>query len=277
MIAAHPGTVCSASGQDSFSYGGATYSDAGTAPNVSTASVLIGRIGNAAVGTGSAPGYYSGNSQIRVTFAGAASTAISFLQCKERFSDGAPRDCSVIGSGVYAMDTLGDARVMVFYGLPVVTMPLAYNTVLVERSGAVYSGYQSKIWVSQQASLNTAASAALANQLGIALEDPDLPFLQSAGSYQGSYDLVASTGAVTRLVVSPDGKVSCADAASAVSPLFASSSCLFSVTDPETGAFSLTDVNGVSTNTLTGTISYLSGSMAAISSPAGLNWSGTRQ
>ena len=277
MIAAHPGTVCSASGQDSFSYGGAIYSDAGTAPNVSTASVLIGRIGNAAVGTGSAPGYYSGNSQIRVTFTGAASTAVSFLQCKERFSDGAPRDCSVIGNGVYAMDTLGDARVMVFYGLPVVTMPLAYNTVLVERSGAVYSGYQSKIWVSQQASLNTAASAALANQLGIALEDPDLPFVQSTGSYQGSYDLVASTGAVTRLVVSPDGKVSCADAAAAVSPLFASSSCLFSVTDPETGAFSLTDVNGVSTNTLTGTISYLSGSMAAISSPAGLNWSGTRQ
>jgi hypothetical protein len=277
MIAAYPGTVCSASGQDSFSYGGATYTDAGTVPNVSTGSVLIGRIGNAAVGTGSAPGYYSGNSQIRVTFTGAASTAVSYLLCKERFSDGAPRDCSAIGTGIYAMDTLGDARVMVFYGLPAVTMPLSYNTVLVERSGAVYSGYQSKIWVSQQASLNTAASAALANQLGIALEDPDLPFVQSAGSYQGSYDLVASTGAVTRLVVSADGKVSCADAASAVSPLIASSSCLFSITNLETGAFSLTDVNGLSTNTLAGTISYLSGSMAAISSPAGLNWSGTRQ
>ena len=277
VIAAYPGTVCSASGQDSFSYGGATYTDAGTAPNVATASVLIGRVGNAAVGTGSAPGYYSGNSQIRVTFAGGASNAVSFLLCKERFSDGAPRDCSAIGAGIYAMDTLGDARVMVFYGLPAVTMPLSYNTVLVERSGMVYSGYQSKIWVSQQASLNHAASAALASRLGIALEDPDLPFVQSAGSYQGSYDLVASTGAVTRLVFSPDGRVSCADAASAASPLIASSSCLFSITNPETGAFSLTDVNGASTNILAGTIDYLSGAMAAIAAPAGLSWSGTRQ
>jgi hypothetical protein len=277
MIAAYPGTACSASGQDSFSYGGATYTDVGTAPNVPTASVLIGRIGSAPIGSGSAPAYYSGNSQIRVTFAGAASNAVSFLLCKERFSDGAPRDCSTIGTGSYSIDTLGDARVMSFNRLPSLTIPLSYNTILVERSGAVYAGYQSKIWVSQQATLNNAATAALATQLGIAVEDPDLPFVQSAGSYQGNYDLVANTGAITRLVFSTDGKASCADAVSIASPLIASSSCLFSITNPETGAFTLTDVNSGVATTIAGTIDYLSGALTAFSTPAGSSWSGSRQ
>jgi len=277
MIAAYPGTVCSASGQDSFSYAGAIYSDVGTAPNVPTASVLIGRIGAAPIGSGSAPGYYSGNAQIRVTFAGAASNAVSFLLCKERFSDGAPRDCSTIGTGSYSIDTLGDARVMSFNRLPSLTIPLSYNTILVERSGAVYAGYQSKIWVSQQAMLNNAATAALAAQLGIAVEDPDLPFVQSAGSYQGNYDLVANNGAITRLVFSTDGKASCADAVSPASPLVASSSCLLSITNPETGAFTLTDVNSGVVTTIAGTIDYLSGALTALSTPAGSSWSGSRQ
>ncbi len=277
MIAAYPGTVCSASGQDSFSYAGAIYTDAGTAPNVPTASVLIGRIGAAPIGSGSAPGYYSGNSQIRVTFAGAANTAVSFLLCKERFSDGAPRDCSTIGTGSYSIDTLGDARIMSFNRLPSLTIALSYNTLLVERSGAVYAGYQSKIWVGQQATLNNAATAAMATQLGIAVEDPDLPFVQSAGSYQGVYDLVANNGAITRLVFSADGQASCADAASLSSPLIASSSCLLSITNPETGAFTLTNVNSGVATTNAGTIDYLSGALTALSIPAGSSWSGSRQ
>ena len=277
MIAAYPGTVCGASGQDSFVYGGATYTDAGTAPNVPTASVLIGRIGSAPIGAGSAAGYYSGNTQIRVTFAGAASTAVSFLLCKERFSDGAPRDCSTIGTGSFSIDALGDARVMSFNRLPSLTIPLSYNTILVERSGAVYAGYQSKIWVSQQATLNNAATAAMATQLAIAVEDPDLPFMQSAGSYQGNYDLVANNGAITRLVFSADGKASCADAVSLSSSLIASSSCLFSITNPETGAFTLTDVNSGVATTLAGTINYLTGALTASSTPAGSGWSGSRQ
>jgi hypothetical protein len=239
--------------------------------------VLIGRIGAAPIGSGSAPGYYSGNAQIRVTFAGAASNAVSFLLCKERFSDGAPRDCSTIGTGSYSIDTLGDARVMSFNRLPSLTIPLSYNTILVERSGAVYTGYQSKIWVSQQAMLNNAATAALAAQLGIAVEDPDLPFVQSAGSYQGNYDLVANNGAITRLVFSTDGKASCADAVSPASPLVASSSCLLSITNPETGAFTLTDVNSGVVTTIAGTIDYLSGALTALSTPAGSSWSGSRQ
>jgi hypothetical protein len=148
---------------------------------------------------------------------------------------------------------------------------------LVERSGAVYAGYQSKIWVSQQAMLNNAATAAMATRLGIAVEDPDLPFVQTAGSYQGNYDLVANNAAITRLVFSADGTASCADAASLSSPLIASSSCLVSITNPESGAFTLTDVNSGEATTIAGTINYLTGALTALSTPAGSSWSGLRQ
>ena len=197
MIGAAPGMPC-VFGQASFVYGGATFfSDV---PNEwwGNSTLGIGTVGTVPLNTGAtAPGFYSGNAKLRVAFKGTGTNPFTYYSCKERFTNGSTRSCSVIGTGSYAITTLGDARVMTFNNLPAQTAPLTFTWVFVERGGLIYYGYQSKQNVFSNARLNTNGGTALLNQLGLTPEDPSAPLALTAGSYQGTWDFLAGTGSGT--------------------------------------------------------------------------------
>ena len=257
MVAANTGTFCTY-GQGSFVYGGVTYTS--DTPNVwgGQSSVDIGTVGSVRLNTGTAPGFYSGNTRIRMAFTGSGTNPVTYYACKQRFTDGSPRNCQVIGTGSYAISTLGDARVMTLTNPPPAAAPLTYNRVFVERGGLVYYGYQVKPQVTSKARLNTVASTALLSQLGITPTDPSTPFALSAGSYTGTWDLRNTGTAVsptngTTLFINANGSSSCQDRATS-----AFEACTVTVTNPATGAFTLTDPNA-SGNSASGVFDYAAG------------------
>jgi hypothetical protein len=115
---------------------------------------------------------------------------------KERFNNGSPRNCKMIGNGSYTITTLSDARVLAFENLPSQTRPLTFTRVLVERGGSVFAGFRNKPTVGNSARLNMAATNALLAQLGLPTEDPAQPFTLSAMSYQGTWDARDATSPV---------------------------------------------------------------------------------
>lgn len=255
MISAMTGTPC-VFAQGSFTYNTVKYTSPGTSDEAwGNSTVGIGTIGTLPVGTGAtAPGFYSGNAKLRIAFKGTGTNPVTYYSCKERFNNGSPRNCTEIGTGSYAIATLGDARVMTLNHLPVQASPLTYTRVFVERGGLIYSGYQNKPIVSNSARLNTVAATALLTQLGLTPDDPSVPLALTAGSYQGTWDVrdaanSASTG--TTLFINGNGSVSCQDRSNLLS--FA---CSVTITDAATGAFTFSDL--VST-TASGTLSFLAG------------------
>jgi trimeric autotransporter adhesin len=253
LIAVKKGTPCSLGAPTSFTYQGQTY----TAPTNdiwSYSTVNIALVGTAPVNSGTAPGFYTGNIRYRFAFKGAGANAITYYACQQRFSDGATRACAEIGTGAYAIATLGDARVMTFTNLPAQLTALTFNTVLVERNGLVYSGYQNKLNVSSTARLNATAGNALLTQLGLSPIDPSVPVALTAASYQGVWDVrdSAATSGATVLFVNANGTSSCQDYKTLVN-----SACTVTVTNPATGAFTVTSATGSASgnfNFLTGTV-----------------------
>src|SRR5207249_6989473 len=83
----------------------------------------------------------------------------------------------------------------------------------VERGGAVYFGYQSKLIVSNSARLNTIAADALLGRLGIPAEDPSVPMALTPWSYQGAWDIHSASATDwshgTTVYIGPAGTVSC--------------------------------------------------------------------
>ncbi|CAN5305971.1 hypothetical protein BH11PSE9_BH11PSE9_18730 [soil metagenome] len=245
MIALASGTPCTYA-QASFSYGGTTYTS--DVPNEwwGNSTVSIGTIGSVALNTGTAPGFYSGNTKLRIAFNGTGTNPVTYLACKERFTNGSNRNCTAIGTGSYAITTLGDARVLTLINPPLQAAPLNYNRVFVERGGLIYLGYQSKPIVNSNARLNTIGATALLAQLGLPPEDPSVPYELTAGSYQGTWDVKDATAATTAngttIYINGNGNVFCQDRSDA--SFFA---CTLSFTDAATGAFSLTatDSGGV--------------------------------
>ncbi len=254
MIASHPGNPC-VYGAQTFVYGGATYTS--DVPNEwwSATSLSLGQTGSVRLNTGTAPGYYSGNTKLRLAFTGSGTNPVTYYACKERFTDGSNRNCVPIGTGSYTITTLGDARVLTLSNPPLQAAALTYNRVFVERGGHVYYGYQAKPIVNSTARLNGVATDALLTRLGVRVEDPSVPLALTAASYQGTWDLrnattPATSSNTTTVFINANGSVSCRD-----NDVGAAFACTVSITDPATGAFAYTDAEG----TANGSFDFLAG------------------
>jgi len=111
--------------------------------------------------------YYNTTLLLRVGFA-ATGNGATFYGCYQRKADGSPRNCSVLGTGTYGIQTLGDARVLSFTGLPAITQRTGFNRVFVERGGKVYFGFQSVPGaITHSLRFNLAAANAILGQLGL--------------------------------------------------------------------------------------------------------------
>lgn len=236
-IASKTGTPCIYT-RGTVSYNNTSYESEASNEWWGNSTANVGKIGSAPVSPGStSTGYYTGNTVIRAAFGGG--NTVTYYACRERFSTGSSRNCVSIGTGNYAITTLGDARVLSTTNPPAQAAALTYYRVWVERGGVVFNGYVSKPVVTNSARLNTVATAALLSQLGIAGEDPETPLALTAGAYQGTWDfrlagsLVSPTNGIT-LYLGANGSSSCQDKASGMS--FA---CLLTI-DPATGAASYT-------------------------------------
>lgn len=252
LIGAMTGTPC-VYGPGSFVYGGTTY----TSPDATdeawgNSTVGIGTIGTVPVGTGTAPGFYSGNAKLRVAFKGAGTNPVTYYSCKERFNNGSPRNCTVIGTGSYTIATLGDARVLTLNNPPVQASPLNYTKVFVERGGLIYSGYQNKPNVSNSARLNGIGATALLAQLGLTPDDPSVPLVLTAAAYQGVWDLHLNglAGGPT-FTIGATGSGACFSDRSLLTPF----TCTLTITNPSTGAVNET----ASTGSMQGTVNFSAG------------------
>lgn len=256
MIAASIGTPCVYGPSMSFTYQGVQYTSTDANATWGATTLDLGTLGSAPVNFGTAPGFYTGNTRLRVAFTGGS--AVAYYSCKQRFDNGGIRACTPIGSGgTYTITTLGNARALSFNNLPAETSPLNYKRVYFERGGLVYFGYQSKPVVTNRARLNTVGSIALLGQLGLTPVDPSVPWALTAGSYVGAWDVrdnnqaVSSTNGTT-IFVNGNGTVSCQDKSSNNAPF----ACSVNVTDPATGAFTYASAGG---STATGTFNFLAG------------------
>lgn len=147
------------------------------------ATVGLGILGNLPPVQGN---YYTGNTPLRAAFSGGNS--VSYYACAQRF-DGAVRNCNLIGSGAYAIEQAGDARVMRLSGAPQSVLNLPYEPLFVERGGKVYHGYKNDPVPASTARFDLAGLNALAAQLGLPLVDPEVPLQPTRGSYAGDWVL----------------------------------------------------------------------------------------
>lgn len=251
LVAAMTGTPC-VYGQGTFVYGGVTY--ASDVPNEwwGNSTVSVGILGSAPVGSGAAPGYYTGNTLLRIAFKGSGTNPVTYYACKQRFNTGSVRNCTAIGTGSYTIATLGDARVLTLSNPPVQAAPLTYNRVFVERGGRIYFGYQGKPIVNNTARLNTVAADAFLAQLGITPDNPETPLALTPGSYQGTWDVrgTTETSGGTTVFFGAAGASSCQDRTT-----FANFACTVTLTNPASGAFTFSDVS----SSASGTFDFLTG------------------
>jgi len=156
LIARTPGIPCSYT------------PSANTGPTNDSWGMSTVNIGDVAVAPFEVPGinYYKNNvKRIRASFG--PNLAVTFHSCLARISDNSARNCSVIGTGSYSIEALGDARVLRFAGVPAAAAPLTYNRVFVERGGQVWYGSRDKLIVTNQLRLNLPAAEALLGALGL--------------------------------------------------------------------------------------------------------------
>ncbi len=260
LISAMTGTPCSFGLPGSFVYNGTTYTNPDPVNEAwGNSTVSLGTVGTLPVGTGAtAPGFYSGNTRLRVAFQGSGTNPVTYYACKERFSGGSSRNCTAIGTGTYAIATLGDARVLTLNNPPAQAAALTYTRVFVERGGLIYFGFQVKPGVFNSARLNTIAATAMLSQLGLPSVDPSVPLALTAGSYQGTWDVrdaanLADEGVT--ITIRANGTVLCQERSGTTFTTIPS--CTVTVTNPASGAFTFAD--GVGT-TASGTLNFLTGS-----------------
>lgn len=254
MIGAMTGTPC-VFGQGQFTYNSVIYTSPDAVDEAwGNSTVGIGTLGTAPVGFGSAPGFYSGNTKLRVAFKGTGTNPVTYYACKERFNNGSTRNCTEIGTGTYTIATQGDARVMALSNPPLIASSLGYQRVFVERNGKIYAGYQNNPTTTKTARLNLVATNALASQLGLPTVDPEAPLALTRTSYSGEWvisDPVAADGSTT-IRIDGNGNVTCTwidSTGNGTDP------CTLTFTDLAKGAFTLTDDYGIAT----GTLNFLTG------------------
>lgn len=112
--------------------------------------------------------FYSRNRRILFAFTGTGN-GVNYFSCQRRASDGAARNCDLIGSGTYAITTQGDGRVLALSGVPAIAGSLSYNRILVERGGLAFFGTKDKPFAETNIGLNQVAGDALFTSLGLPL------------------------------------------------------------------------------------------------------------
>ena len=209
---------------------------------------IIGSVNSATTPTA----FYTGNTTMRVSFAGNVPNATTYYGCQQRFINGSPENCTPIGTGTYTITTLGDARIMSFNNLPAASAGLTSDRIYVERNGKVRISTQAKLGITNAARLSTTASNALLAQLGLPAVNPEVLLALTAASYQGTWDVRDAAGTTVGVVrnIGANGINTCSDPVTG-----AAITCTFSITNPATGAFSAT-LNG---NPRDGTLNFITG------------------
>ena len=272
MLARATGTPC-VNSAGSFTYGGATFAQPETQNDWWGATSLgIGTIGNAPVNSGAAPGFYTGNQLIRVAFAGSGSNPVTYYSCKQRFNDGSPRNCVIIGSGNYTITTQGDARVLTMTNSPAAANSLGYQRVFVERGGKVFFGFKNDLVVSKTARLNKTATDALLAKLGVPAVSADTPLALTRASYAGDWNFPNMDNPLAGsdlLRISSDGTTICINTNNTVTPpLETREACVIAFTDLATGSF--TGYTPGNTGNITGTLNFLTGAASGTSVDGGI-------
>ena len=187
LIAELRGTPCVNTPTTATGANGVVLSSGSPNEEWEVSTLSLGTIGSAATTSSSryATSFYTGNIRLRAAFGTKANSTL-YYQCQQRY-DGTTMNCSQIGTGTYAVQTLADKRVMTFAGLPQINGALDYDRVLIESDGHVYLGYQNHPAVYRTARFNLTALNAVSTTLGIPSFDPDQPLELTALSYQGQY------------------------------------------------------------------------------------------
>lgn len=260
LIGVMRGTPCDFTSNTApfFDYLGVRY----TSPELrneawSNSTVSIGTLGSAPVNVGAAPGYYTGNTRLRVGFTGTGTNEVTYYSCKERFNNGTSRNCIPISTGSYTISTQGDARIMTLSNTPQIAIGLGFQRVFVERAGKIYFGYKNNLGVFNTARLNLPAINALFTQLGLPVVDVDTPLVLTKTSYAGDWNLVDNDPTRGTLLVRifANGNSSCFDKTGAALP-----PCTVTFSNLATGAFSLA-ISG-DPSTTTGTFNFLTGAIS---------------
>ena len=135
-------------------------------------------LGSVAAATALPPGtgnFFTSTLSLRVAFTGGS--AVTYYSCYVRTNGASSRNCTAIGTGTYAIQTLGTGinigRVMTFSNLPTIAQRLSFKRVFVERNGVVYFGYRNELNVARTTlRLNLPATNAMFSLLGIAAITP---------------------------------------------------------------------------------------------------------
>ena len=161
LVARNPGKPCVSS---KFTNADGTSLDPNEWWGNSTASIgTVSGLQTLPAGTGN---QYTTTGLLRVGFA-ASGNGVTYYNCLQRKLDGSPRNCSAIGSGTYAVQTLGDARVMTFNAQPALAQRLNFVRTFVERGGKVYFGSTSLLGTNTSLRLNLDAANAVFKPLGM--------------------------------------------------------------------------------------------------------------
>jgi hypothetical protein len=230
----------------------------------------VGQIGNAPLGTAT-DGIFTSNKLLRIAFG--ANNAVKYYSCRQRASDGSVRNCDLVGSGTYTIETLGDARVMRLGNEPALFTALNFQRIFVERGGQVYFGYLNRPSVTNTARLNLVATNALATQLGLSTIDPEVPLAKTGGSYAGDWFL--SDTSPLDLVDGLTVHVSFAGTAFGCNDATSSFTCTINIT-PATGAFTVTLGDGTAVGTANSATSAVTGTFTPTGG-AGFAFTGMRR
>ncbi len=269
MVASMTGTPCVFNPVASFVYGGTTYTNPDpTSEAWANSTVSIGTLGSALVGSGVAPGYYTGNQLIRVAFKGTGTNPVTYYSCKQRFNNGSTRNCSVIGTGNYTITTQGDARVLTMNSPPAAIAPLGFQRVFVERAGKVFFGFKNNLAVNNSARLDKTATDALFAKLGLPTINVDTPVALTRASYAGDWNIFSVDTPLdsTLLRISSTGATTCINTDARVNPPFVTTeACTVTFNDLATGAITSTTPSrpGVST----GTLNFMTGAVTGTFTP----------
>ena len=142
-------------------------------PNVwwAATSVSLGTVAGGATLPAGTANYFTTSANLRVAFTGG--NTVRYFSCYVRTTTGGTRNCAEVGSGSYAIQTLGDGRVMTFNNLPAIAQRLSFERVFVERGGVVYFGYRNAANIARSTvRLNLPAANAVLGTLGIAAIAP---------------------------------------------------------------------------------------------------------
>ena len=269
LVAAFPGLPCVSPTAETISNINGVFS--GDAPREAWGSTTLGitTVGTAPV-LATPTSFYTTNTYIRLAFTAGAAKEVTYYSCKQRQITGSTRECKALPiKGSYSITDLPDgSRFMSISNPPSNTAHLTFDKAFLQRNGAVHHAYQDKMTVSRSVRLNTVGTQALLSQLAVPPVNPELTMPLTAASYQGTWDFRGTTEAFafnigTRLVINGtngNNTIQCFDNTNG-----ASFGCTFSVTNPATGAFTLTNTgNG---NVATGTFDFMTGTASGINTP----------